>query len=81
MRNIFIRVFWEQTYLKGCSNASPDPIIACGNQDYEIKSIVLHKTTRGRSLYKVIWRRYNAIEATFLKEKDLANTSELLKAY
>ena len=58
-----------------------DPIVADYNQDYEIKMIVDHKKTRGRLVYQVICRGYDATENSWLREEDLVNASDLLQAY
>ena len=40
----------------------PDPIVAGGNQEYEIKRILSTKKTKGRLVYQVRWRGYNSME-------------------
>ena len=61
-----------------------DPIVAGDNQEYEIKRIVSHKKTRGRLIYQVRWRGYDAMGDSWLagwREEDLANGLDLLWAY
>ena len=39
-----------------------------------------HKNPKFRLVYQVIWRGYNAIEDTWVREEDLANALDLLGA-
>ena len=55
-----------------------DLIIVGQNQQYEIKRIASNKNTRGRTIYQVRWRGYDAIEDSWLSEEDLASALDLL---
>ena len=77
----FMLIFYIHTYLVGPSKGAPNPIVACEKQVYGIKRIITHKKNRGRIVYQVIWRGYDATEESRLKEEDLLNASNLLQAY
>ena len=66
-----------QPYLPGGTHLEPPDLIVEGdNQEYEIKSSVLHKKTRGRLLYQIKWKGYDATENSWLREEDLVNALE-----
>ena len=58
-----------------------DPIVAGENQEYEIERIVTHMKTRCRIIYQLKCKEYDATEDNWLREEDLANGSNLLRAY
>ena len=81
MHNIFL-VSLLYPHLYGGNQKSTTNAIALGdNQEYEIDRIMSHKKTRGRTMYQVRWRGYNTMKNSWLREEDLANALDLLKAY
>ena len=50
-------------------------------QEYEVERMMYHKNTRVRTIYKVKWNGYDAMEDGWLREEDLANDLYLLRAY
>ena len=40
-----------------------------------------YKKTKGRTVYQVRWRGYDAMKDSWSREEDLANASDLLRAY
>ena len=58
---VFLLMWWDPI-------GALDPIVAGDIQEYKLKRIVSHKKAKGRLVYQVRWRGYNAMENSWLRE-------------
>ena len=77
INNVFYVSFLHLCLPGGTQQGCLDPF-AGDNHEYKIERIKPHKNTRGRILYQAKWRGYDSTEDSWLREKDLANTSDLV---
>ena len=62
MHNIFYVSLLHPCLPGGTQKGPLDPIVAGDNQEYKIKRFVSHNKIKGRLMYQVRWRGYDAME-------------------
>lgn len=71
----------EENDIYGQHFTEPPPDLIKGEEEWEVKAIVKHRTRRGKPEYLVHWKGYPDSERTWQTALDLGNSKEVLDDY
>ena len=72
---------YKETETHGPNYIQPPPELVNREEEYEVERILKHRGRPKRHSYLVRWKGYRADEDSWIPEKDLGNSSEILSEY
>ena len=72
---------FKETETHGPNYIQPPPELVNGEEEYEVECILKHRGRPKQHSYLVRWKGYGADEDSWIPEKDLRNSSEILSEY
>ena len=72
---------YKETDTHGPNYIRPPPELVNGEEEYEVERILKHRGRPKRHQYLIRWKGYEADEDSWVLEKDLGNSSEILQEY
>ena len=72
---------YKETDTHGPNYIRPPPELVNGKEEYKVERILKHQGHPKRHQYLIRWKGYGADEDSWIPEKDLGNSSEILSEY
>ena len=72
---------YKETKTHGPNYVQPPPELVDGEEEYEVECILKHRGHPKCHSYLIRWKGYGAEEDSWIPEKDLGNSSEILSEY
>ena len=79
--HISLLSLYKETDTHGPNYIRPPPELVNGEEEYEVERILKHRGHPKRHQYLIRWKDYEADEDSWIPEKDLGNSSEILLEY
>jgi hypothetical protein len=73
---------YQETEVHGPNNTELPPDIINGQEEYKIKAVLAHKgNIKGKHRFLMSWKGYPSSDNSWIPEKEMNNTQEILKTY